>query len=213
MRTTTGFLLITGIILAVSMLFGKPPGRAPGPDSNLQEASALPFVTRMMTFDANRDGELSKDEVSDGRLLNLFERIDQDGDGVVKKEEMILFSANESVELEGNRPEMWRGVHGGPGRHGRGGFGPPGPHGPGMGWNRSLGQILPQRLQEMLDLSDDQKQKLEALQAQVDDSLQEILTDEQSQQFEAIKTDRPPGPPGFFGRPDNFAGDRHAVPR
>jgi outer membrane protein assembly factor BamB len=74
------------------------------------------------------------------------------------------------------------GYGGGPGgRGGPGGFRPPQP-----------GQILPPFLQNMLELSDDQKKDLDKLQKEVDRKLGKLLTDEQKKQLKEA--------PGGFGR-------------
>jgi hypothetical protein len=39
----------------------------------------------MMALDKNKDGKLTRDEVTDPRLLRLFEQADTNQDGVVTK--------------------------------------------------------------------------------------------------------------------------------
>jgi outer membrane protein assembly factor BamB len=74
---------------------------------------------------------------------------------------------------------------------GFGGFGGAGGRG-GPGFARPQpGQILPGFLQQMLNLSDDQKKRLEDLQKDVDGKLGKILTDEQKKQLKE--------PPAGFG--------------
>ncbi len=69
---------------------------------------------------------------------------------------------------------------------GPGGFGPPQP-----------GQILPPFLQDMLQLTADQKQQLDRLQRDVDARLGKILTDAQKQQLRQMQQRGPfgKGPP------------------
>src|SRR5262249_41522537 len=126
------------------------------------------IVERMMTFDKNKDGKLSKDEITDQRLLRLFDRADADKDGTVTKEELTAL-ATRMVE---ESPPGGRGGFGPPGGGpgGPGGFGPPGggpggPGGPGgFGPPGAPGQILPSFLQDRLKLTAEQKKQLKELQ-------------------------------------------------
>ena len=77
---------------------------------------------------------------------------------------------------------------GGPGGPGGGRFGPPMP-----------GQVLPVFLQEQLNLTDEQKKKIESLQKEVDSQLAKILTDEQKKQMQEMRDRGPGGPGGRFG--------------
>lgn len=90
----------------------------------------------------------------------------------------------------------------------RPGFGGPGgPGGPGgfFGPPPRPGEILPPPLQEMLQLSDEQKRQLERLQKETDDRLAKILSDEQNRQ---IRDMRARGPGGFGPPPGDFGPDR-----
>jgi len=69
-------------------------------------------------------------------------------------------------------------------RGGRPGFA--GPGGPGSA------QVLPPFLQERLKLTDEQKQKIEALQKEVESKVSSILTDEQRKQLEELRKQGPP---------------------
>jgi hypothetical protein len=80
----------------------------------------------------------------------------------------------------------------GPG--GPGGFGPPGMFG-----RPRLGELLPGFLHRVLDLSDEQKTKLEVFHKEAAASLDKLLTPEQKKQLEG-----PAGGPGF-GAPGGFA--------
>jgi outer membrane protein assembly factor BamB len=75
---------------------------------------------------------------------------------------------------------------GGPG--GRGGFRRPQP-----------GQLLPAFFQQMLNVSDEQKKKLDELQKKVDDKLDKLLSDEQKKQLKEQREN--PGRGGFGGFP------------
>src|SRR3954466_472623 len=98
MRTRNTFLVAA--LFAGAALTGAagaqpappPPGEArPGAESGRQpsrDRTTSSVVTRMMGFDKNKDGKLSRDEVTDERLHRLFDRADVDKDGVVTKEEL-----------------------------------------------------------------------------------------------------------------------------
>jgi hypothetical protein len=67
------------------------------------------------------------------------------------------------------------------------------------------GQILPSFLQERLNLTEEQKTTLEALQKEADGKLEKILTDDQKKQLkemrEGVGPGGPGGPPPDFGPP------------
>jgi Spy/CpxP family protein refolding chaperone len=107
-----------------------------------------------------------------------------------------LLTAQDSNQApDGQRPPGREGGPGGPGgRGGPGGF-----------------HLLPPRAQEQLNLTDDQKKQVAALEAEVKAKLEKILTPEQLQQ---LKQMRPPGRmggpggggPGGQGGPDGQGG-------
>jgi hypothetical protein len=65
------------------------------------------------------------------------------------------------------------------------------------------GEILPQPLQDVLQLTDAQKKKLAELQKEIDAKLDKLLTEEQRKQFKEMKERGPGGfgPPGGPGGP------------
>ncbi len=77
-----------------------------------------------MAFDKNKDGKLTRSEITDQRLLGLFNRADTNKDGVVTREELTALAAK--MEADGGP-----GGPGGPGGRGPGGPGGPGGRGPG----------------------------------------------------------------------------------
>lgn len=165
------------------------------------------FFNRLMAFDKNKDGKLTKDEITDERLLRLFDRADADKDGVVTKEELTALAAKLAAEAadEGGRPGGF-GPPDGPG--GPGGRGPGG-RGPGFGGPPQPGQVMPPFLQEQLKLSAEQRKLVEDLQKEVDGKLNKILSEEQKQQLKEMR-ERGPGrfgpPPGEGGRPGERPG-------
>jgi len=141
MRTTSGMTLTFGLLIAASSAAtaqGPGGGRA-GPSG---PADAADLVARMMAFDADKDGSLTKAEVTDERLLRLFNRADANKDGVVTKDELTGLAAKEHTEDRGGPGG------GGPGGGGRGG----GRGGPMMGFPRP-GEVLPPMLQQRLGLT------------------------------------------------------------
>jgi hypothetical protein len=126
------------------------------------------FVDRMMAFDKNGDGKLTRAEITDERLMPLFERADANQDGVVTKEELEALYAKEGAAMQQGRGPGGPGGLGG-GRGGRG-FGPP-----------QSGQVVPAFMMDRMNLTGEQRTKLQALQKEVDARLDSILTTEQKQ--------------------------------
>ncbi len=157
----------------------------------------------MMAFDENKDGKLTKDEVTDARLQRLFDRADADHDGTVTRQELTALAARE--------PAGGRGGFGGPGGGGGpGGFGPPpgggGPGGPGgfRGGPPRPGEVLPAMFRDRLELTPEQTQQVDALQKDVDARLEKILTADQKAQLQQM---RQRGPGGFGPPPGGPGGD------
>jgi hypothetical protein len=194
MRRLVG--LVLALVCAAAVLYQasaqpaeKKAGDRPAKEKS-KDYSKSPIFTRLMAFDKNKDGKLTKDEVTDKRLHRLFDRADKNKDGVVTREELLAL-AKEMDEEDG--PDDRGGPSGrgpggrGPGGRGPGGFGPPQP-----------GQILPPFLQERLKLTAAQKKQLTALQKEVDAKLAKILTAEQKKQLQEMR-DRGPGSRGPGG--------------
>jgi hypothetical protein len=163
--------------------FGGPGGPGGGRTATVEE-----MVARVMAFDKNGDGKLTKDELTDARLHALFDRADANKDGAVTKEELTALLTKEAAAL---------GSGGGPGGFGPGGPGF-GPGGPGrFGPPPPIGQLLPDFVQEHLKLTDAQKKQFEALQKEVDAKLEKLLTEEQKKVYKELKERGPGGPFGF----------------
>lgn len=179
----------------------RSPQRSARPSTS-NAAAVEAIVARMMAFDKNKDGKLTKDEITDPGLHRLFDRADANHDGIVTREELTAL-AQKMVAESG----LDRGGRRGPGGDGFG----PGPGGDffrgpgGPGGNRGPrppqpGQMLSPRTKELLSLSTEQEAKITALQKEVDAKLAKILTEEQIQQLKEMKRrggDGPPPPPGF----------------
>lgn len=100
--------------------FGGPGGEGRGGEGRGGEGrggDTTAMVDRFMQFDKNKDGKLSKDELSE-RMQGIITRADKNDDGVATREEL---QAMASQGTGGDR--------GGRGGFGRGGEGP-GPGGP-----------------------------------------------------------------------------------
>jgi EF hand len=184
MRTLTGMMLTCVILLAASYAMAQRPGGGQGAAPKSGDADDL--VARMMEFDKDKDGKLTKSELTDERLLGLFDRADVNKDGIVTKEELAALATKEQSSGRGGPP----------------GFGPPGfpPPGGGPGGFRMApprpGEILPRMLQQRLQLTPEQTTQLEELQKDVDAKLEKILNDDQRK---LLKEMRERGPGGFGG--------------
>ncbi len=187
---TRSLLLSAVLSLAASYTAAQPPeGRRGGPP----DGNPASFVDRMLAFDKNNDGKLSKDEVTDERLGRLFDRADANKDGTVTKDELTALAAREASGNAGRRRRPGPPGSDGPPPGGPGGFGGPPPGGP-PGF---MGQVLPPPIQERLGLSSEQRAKIAELQKEVDAKLEKILTKDQSEELAQLRTRRP----GAFGRP------------
>lgn len=205
MRIYSLKLIALGALLSPVAL-AQGPGERRGGDSDA-------LIARIMTFDKNKDGKLTRAEVTDERLGSLFDRADADKDGVVTKAELKALFSQEGSRFRGGEPGRPPGGFGpgGPGGPGRPGFGPGGPDGPGgrrFGGPPRPGQILPGFLQDALNLTDQQKKDIEQLQKEVDSRLGRILTAEQKKQLSQFRGrglggPGGPGGPGGFGPPSD----------
>jgi hypothetical protein len=179
---------------------GKAKGGGAGGGASL--------VERMMAFDKNKDGKLTRDEITDERLLRLFDQADTNKDGVVTKEELEALAKKLDAEAgEGGFGKGGFGKGGFGKGGGKGGFGGPGgPGGRGFGGPPQPGQVLPPFLVERLELTAEQKKQLDALQKDVDARLAKILTSEQKKQLEAMRQPFGPGGRGPGGPPPGGPG-------
>jgi hypothetical protein len=192
----------------------QPPGAKPadGPSKDkAKDFSKSSIVTRMMAFDKNKDGQLTRDEVTDERLLRLFDMADTNKDGVVTKEELMALAAKLEAAIGDERGGPGGFGPGGPG--GRGGpGGPGGPGGFGPGGPPQPGQVLPPFLQEQLKLTAEQKKQLADLQKEVDDKLGKILTDDQKKQLKEMRGGFGPGGRGPGGPPPGGPAGARCLP-
>lgn len=122
---------------------------------------------------------------------------------------------------QGGRGEQEKGPPGG-----QGGPGGPGGRGGRPGGGFELGRLIPPPMKPMLELSEDQEQQLAALEKEVKEKLNKLLTDDQKKQLENMRMRGPGGPGGGPGggpdgggpgskdgrRPNNKGGDRPPPP-
>jgi hypothetical protein len=198
---------LAAFVILVAAMTSRAAAQPPS-SSAIKDYSQSPYVTRMMAFDKKHDGKLTRDEITDSRLLRLFDEADANKDGIVTKDELMALAAKKDADSgagdrggpgDGDGPP--NGAPGGPrdSGPGRGGNGPSGPRG--RGGPPQPRQILSGRLQDALKLNDDQKAQLAALQKEVDEKLAKILTEDQQKQLKEMR-DRGPGgrgpgaPPG-----------------
>jgi hypothetical protein len=196
MRIMAGALFISGMMAMATFTAAQPPGGKgdKGGKGDSKTMSVDELVAVMMAFDKNKDGKLTKDEITDERLHRLFDRADANKDGVVTKEELTALFTKELAAMGSDGPGGPGGKGGFPGGPGgKGGF-PGGPGGPGGFGPPQPGQLMPPFVQEMLKLTDDQKKQLDAMQKDVDAKLEKLLTDDQRKQ---LKEMRERGPGGF----------------
>jgi len=211
-------MALFGLSVAMAAVAGNaqpPEGESRG--SSERSANSKPFntaavdaiVARMMAFDKNHDGKLTRDEITDPRLQRLFDRADANHDGVVTREELTALAQKMVAEIGSGR-ESRRG----PGGPDGGGFGP-GPGGPSGGFfggpGGSMGrgprppqpgQVLSPRTQELLLLSTAQKAEIAAFQKEVDTRLAKILTDEQKLRLREMRDHAGDGPPSLRSEED-----------
>ncbi|MEM6468503.1 MAG: EF-hand domain-containing protein [Planctomycetota bacterium] len=184
-------LTLAGVIFVPNLLQAQPPGRG-GPRDERQDAPPPPPALLMQLFsqaDADNDGSVTKAEWQ--TMIDNQVRDDRRGTGGPPHQER-------GERLVGRRgpggpPERGPGrrdVDGPEGRgqqarpdHPRGPRGQDRPNRPG-GPPPRPGQVLPDDVAESLNMTAEQAEQLAKLQAEVDERLAKILTEEQKQQME-----------------------------
>jgi hypothetical protein len=174
------------------------PGGGPGDDGPRRPGPPI-----MAALDANRDGELSPEEIRNAAAA--LKTLDHNRDGVLDLSELDPRGGNPDGP-DGPRPG---GGFGGPPAEGEdrtpGGRGAMSP-----GRARpALGNVLPPFVREPLSLNDRQRKQIAELETYVKGKLESILTAVQVRQARSL-FERGPGGPGGPGRgpgaPDGFNG-------
>ncbi len=229
MRPAWKFLPVAVAIgLAALVAVAQPPAEprdgaakstAASADKAVPDKAAVDaLVSRMLTFDKNKDGQLAREEITDSRLLRVFDRADANHDGVVTRDELTAWATKAAAEDAGRAraggppdggppgfgpggpgpggpgPGGFGGPGGGPGRRGGfggGGFGGGGFGGRGFGGfgpRTKPGQLMSPTLMDTLKLTDEQKKQAAELQKHVDEQLGTILTAKQKQRLKDLQS-------------------------
>ena len=81
-------LLLMPILFLAAMPVSSAIAQTTRPsDQSTKDYTHSSIVTRMMAFDKNQDGKLTRDEITDARLLRLFDEADVNKTGVVTPED------------------------------------------------------------------------------------------------------------------------------
>ncbi len=208
MKRHLPLLLLSSAALTPALLHAQPPGRG-GPPGRGPAGPPPEMILRLFDeADVDQNGSVTKAELTDA-----LEKLDRGPQGRERGREGRGGPPRENRRDEGGRERRpgpprddaqrgpdHRGDHGHEdGHHEDGHQGPPPPPRP--------GQIVPEPVMQSLDLNDDQTRQLSELQADVDQRLASILTDEQ---MTTLREARPPrGPEGRGGPPQREGeGDR-----
>lgn len=100
MRLLSVTLLAVGVFCLAAFSIAQPPTggkdfKKGGPPADPEAA-----VKRLMAFDKNGDGKLTKEELNDARLNALFDRADANKDGFVTREELTALMTKEAAALQ-----------------------------------------------------------------------------------------------------------------
>src|SRR5271165_731368 len=95
-------IVIVGIAVGAAFTAQPPADKQDSGKKAEKDYSNSTIVTRMMAFNKKKDGKLTREEVTDPRLLRLFDRADTNKDGVVTREELMALAAQIDTE---NGPE------------------------------------------------------------------------------------------------------------
>ena len=91
-KIVSGLVGIGFLVSAFTLINAQPPGdggkKGFGKGNSGTNSGLESFLSRLMVYDANKDGKLSKSELTDERLHALFTRADANQDGYVTKEEL-----------------------------------------------------------------------------------------------------------------------------
>jgi hypothetical protein len=220
---------------------GPPPGGGDGRPGRGPEQGPPggefrpPLHPLMIALDADKDGELSAEEIANASAA--LKKLDKNADGILNREELrpqggpqrpgFGGPGNAGPEFgspgggpggQGPMPGGGGPREGGPGRRGFGGppaggpggpggpdAGPRGPGGPGGGYH-----LIPRFAVEQMNLTAKQLEQIAELEKETKAKLDKILTPEQQKILEESRPPRPEGQggPGMPGGPGGPGGGR-----
>jgi hypothetical protein len=201
--------LIAGLVLAGATV-AQPPDPKEGPPRGVGQPARISvddIVERIMAFDKNKDGKITKDELPE-RMHHLIEMGDTNKDGALDKDEIRALAAKLEKEGFGGRDALFGtvidrdavGPGPGPGGFGVGGFRVGGP-GPGPGPSAVEGVVDDLKLsakkkdQAMAAVKAHQenvRKLMDQARAELLEKMKEILSEEELKDFNAA-LDRPRG--------------------
>jgi hypothetical protein len=195
-------LLLTSALTAALVLAGaavaQAPGQTQGPrllPQNVAPISVDDVVERIMAFDKNKDGKVTRDELPE-RMHHLIALGDTNKDGALDRDEVRKLA---SILATGP---------GGFGVQARAGPGPSPGAGPGPGdVERVVEDLkLPGKKKDLAMAAvkahqDNVRKLMDQARAQLLQKMKEILSEEELQDFKAA-LDRPRGPTFILGGPD-----------
>ena len=185
--------ILTIALMSTTSILAQPPG-GPRGGRNGPGVSTEDLIQRILRYDKNKDGKVTKDELPD-RMQHLLEMGDTNKDGALDKDEIKALA--ERLNKDTPRGPGGLGRQRGPGPGGPG-FGPPG--GP-DGLERILEDLnLPEKTMDKADaVVRAHQRKMRKLMDQArEDLLKEmkpILSTEEFEKFKEALDRRPPPPP------------------
>src|SRR5690349_3313721 len=90
--------IVAFALVAMSSAEAQPGGKKGDKGAKGGAETLDDFVSRLMAFNKAKDGKLTKSELADPRLHELFDRADADKDGVVTRAELEKLYAREKLE-------------------------------------------------------------------------------------------------------------------
>ena len=174
---------------------GKTGDKGGGKGETLDE-----FVGKLMALQKAKDGKLTKTDLIDPRLHELFDRADTKKDGFVTRAELEALYGREKLDGGGFGGDK-KGKDGFGDKKGKDGFGK-GKDGIGFkGGPHQPGESLAPFVKDSHKLTDEQRTKLAEMQKEVDTKLDQILTAEQKTQLREMGKGFPFGDKkGFFDK-------------
>jgi hypothetical protein len=197
------FALVGGLVLA-GVGVAQPPDKLLGPPPDLARPSPVSvddIVAHIMSFDKNKDGKVTKDELPE-RMQHLIELGDTNKDGALDKDEIRKLATRLADTPGGRGGDVRIGFGRGPGP---GGFGARG--GVAVGGQIRLGPDAVEGVVEDLKLSGKKKEQamavakahqenvrklMEQARAEMLEKMNKVLSDEEFKDFKAA-LDRPRG--------------------